>query len=871
MDEAQAISAPTGKASAKCLTGVENRSRVRGRSLLPVLTTSTCAGSLRKSPVAKLRLVLLLLLTAVIQARGADPPARPTPAPRPTPSPTSAGPGPRRSLPPSVSATVPLQPPLPPEEAVRTLKVAEGFRVELVAAEPLVETPVSMSFDPDGRLWVVEMPGFMPNVEGQGEKEPTGRVVILDDTDGDGRVDQRKVFLDGLVLPRSVSFTAGGVLIAAPPELIFCADKDRDDRCDAREVISTRYGTGENPEHDANGLVFAMDNWLYSANIGWRHRFVNGAWAVEPTISRGQWGISQDDYGRLVYNTNGVYLRADFLPVYMPDAHVRGTPGVNVEIDPDQSTWPARPNTGVNRAYNEGTLRADGTLAEFTAACGPTVYRGDQFPPAFQGNAFVAEPAGNFVRRSVILEYEGKLLARNAHDSSEFLTSTDERFRPVNLTTGPDGALYVADMYRGLIQHRIYLTPFLRGQIRERALDRPVDRGRIWRVAAEGRPLGPRPRLSQATPEVWLSHLAHPNGWWRDTAQRLLVESGAARELAARLTELAASAPDPRTRLHAFFALDGIGLVDRAVRDRAAQDGNRFVKLAAASFVDRERIAALTDLAVELAREPKLDAARLERAGGRELTLLARMLSHPEWTTPGPGRAELLRQMASRLIAEPQDDRRIALLELITGEGAGSEWRQVALLEGVAAGKTGERAAPEGVVPRGWSRLLRSPDADVRRLAGSLELWATGRVREPRPAERPGLNAAARARFARGQTQYAALCGVCHHVSGIGEKGKAPPLTDSSWVTGSPERLVRITLHGLRGPVKVAGRSYNMEMPAMGALTDEQIADILTYIRNERDWGHEAGPIEAEAVARIRRVARDRKKPWTAEELLRLR
>ena len=814
--------------------------------------------------MGNLRLVLVLVAATVQTAVSADAPPAPTPAATPVPRPT-----PRRALPAGVNAKVTPEPPQSPDEALRSFKIAPGFRIEIAAAEPLVQAPVAMTWDPDGRLWVVEMPAFMQNVDGAGEKEPTGRVVILDDTDGDGRMDKRTVFLDGLVLPRSVALAGGGVLVATPPRLLFCRDENKDDRCDNPEVVSTTYGTGENPEHDANGLVFAMDNWLYSANLAARHRFVGGRWVTEPTVGRGQWGIAQDDFGRLFYNTNSLYLRADFLPIFMPDAHARGTPGINVEIDPDQTAWPARPNTGVNRAYNEGTLRADGTLAEFTAACGLTVYRGDQFPETFRGNAFVPEPAGNFVRRSVVLEYEGKLLGRNAHDGSEFLSSMDERFRPVNATTGPDGALYIVDMYRGVIQHRIYVTPFLREQIRERALEAPIDRGRIWRVMAEGRPLGPRPQLGQAAPEALVAHLLHPNGWWRDVAQRLLVERGQ-KDVVPALALLARAAPDPRTRLHAFFTLDGLDGIDRGVRDQAAADGNRFVKLAADSLLDREKIAALDGLAGELAADPKLDIVRAKWTAGRELRLLARILVHPAWSAHTPERADLLRTLAVFLVNQQLDERTVALFELITGDGAGGEWRQLALLEGVAQAKTGERAT-QGATPRGWPRLLRSTDPAVRKLAVALELWATGRVRDIRPPEGAGLSAAARARFARGQAQYAGLCGVCHHPSGSGEKGKAPPLADSSWVTGATDRLVRITLQGLRGPVRVSGRVYDMEMPPMGALTDEQLADILTYIRNEKDWGHDASPVDPETVARIRQATAARKKPWTADELLRLR
>jgi len=748
--------------------------------------------------------------------------------------------------------------------------VAPGFQVELVAAEPLVESPVSIAFDPDGRLWVVEMPGFMPNLEGTGEDAPTGRVVVLNDTDGDGRMDTRTVFLDRLVLPRSIAFTAGGVLIAAPPELIFCRDADRDDRCDAPEVVVANYGTGRNPEHDANGLAFGLDNWLYSANLGARHRFVGGAWKTEPTVSRGQWGIAQDDFGRLFYNTNSVYVRADALPVFAPDAHVRGTRGLNLEIDHDQSTWPARSNTGVNRGYRSGTLRADRTLAEFTAACGPHVYRGDSFPETFRGNVFVAEPAANFVRRSVVTETPDGLTARNAYDKSEFLTSKDERFRPVNLATGPDGALYVVDMYRGLIQHRIYLTSYLREQTRTRGLDRPVDRGRIWRVVSAGAPRRPSPTLTRAASGVLVAYLVHANGWWRDTAQRLLVERGD-KTVVPALQELLQDAPDPRTRLHALFVLDGLDAMDPPMIDRATRDADRFVRMAAAGLLEREKLAALAGLAAELGVTPRLDPATLAGVAGRELDLLARMLVEPSWRHESLPRAALLRKLAVSVIGERRAERTVRLLEMTAAEPSGGEWRQAAILSGVLEASQKRRPLLD-TVPEGWARLTGSSAEAVRRLAASLDPWVTGReAHAPKARSAKALTAAEALRFTRGKAQFAGICGACHHPSGIGEEGKAPPLVGSPWATGPAERLARIALHGMRGPVRVGRRVYRMEMPPMGALDDNELADLLTYIRNEKDWGHEAGAIDAEIVARVRKATAARKEPWTADELLAVR
>ena len=380
--------------------------------------------------------------------------------------------------------SVPAAPPLSPEAALDTFTVPDGFRVELVASEPLIGDPVEIEFDAAGRLWAVEMRGYMPNIDGTNETDPVGRIVVLEDVDGDGRMDRNTVFLDGLVMPRALAVLDEGVLISEPPNLWLCKDKDGDLRCDERVLMAEDYapqndpklGEKSNPEHASNGLLWSMDNWIYSANHTTRFRFIGGEFVREPTVFRGQWGISQDNHGRHFYNTNSDHFRGDLVPSHYlaRNENVVGLRGSNVRINPDQTVWPGRITTGVNRGYRPNVLREDGTLARYTGACGTLIYRGSNFPADFLGDGFICEPTGNFIRRNKVSERDGVVTATNAYDQAEFLTSTDERFRPVNLVNGPDGCLYVVDLYRGLIQHRLYLTTFLRRQIEERGLDEPI-------------------------------------------------------------------------------------------------------------------------------------------------------------------------------------------------------------------------------------------------------------------------------------------------------------------------------------------------------------------------------------------------------------
>ena len=341
--------------------------------------------------------------------------------------------------------------PLSPAEELQTFKLPPGFRIELVASEPMIESPVAISFDDQGRMYVVEMRSYMRDIEGTTEKEPTSRVSLLTDVDGDGRMDKATTFLDNLVMPRGVMAVKGGALVAEPPNLFFCRDTKGAGVADEKVLVASDFGTfGGQPEHMANTPTWAMDNRVYAANYGTSLRLANGAWQKGPGLGRGQWGLSQDDAGRLFYNYNSDLLRADLLPAaaYARNPLLRDAIGINNKLLKDQSVYPSHPTPGVNRGYDAKTLRADGTLSAATSTCGAAIYRGDAFPAEFRGNAFIPEPSSNLVKRVTLAERDGLLTATNAYQEKEFLTSTDERFRPVMMANGPDGALYVVEIGR---------------------------------------------------------------------------------------------------------------------------------------------------------------------------------------------------------------------------------------------------------------------------------------------------------------------------------------------------------------------------------------------------------------------------------------
>ncbi len=207
-------------------------------------------------------------------------------------------------------------PPLSPEEALKTFYMPPGYRLELVASEPLIQEPVAIDWDTDGRLWAVEMPGFMANITGSNEHDPIGRVVVLEDTNDDGRMDKRTVFADGLVLARSVKVLDRGVLVAEPPNVWLMRDTNGDLRMDTKELVTNQYGRREgDPQNNANGFHWALDNRMYTAGqADIQLRLKNGTFEVQRTLQRGEWGVTHDDAGRIYRNTNESALHVDFVP-----------------------------------------------------------------------------------------------------------------------------------------------------------------------------------------------------------------------------------------------------------------------------------------------------------------------------------------------------------------------------------------------------------------------------------------------------------------------------------------------------------------------------------------------------------------------------
>jgi mono/diheme cytochrome c family protein/glucose/arabinose dehydrogenase len=816
--------------------------------------------------------------------------------------------------PPQVQPVPPGGPPLSPRQALETFVLPPGYRIELVAAEPLVQDPVAIDFDSDGRMYVVEMRGYMPNLDAEGEDRPVGRIVRLEDLNGDGRMDRSTVYLDSLVLPRAVKALEHGVLVAAPPYLWLTRDTTGDGRADVREVVRDDYGDPEiNPEHNANGLQWGLDNWIHNAQDHAQSRLRGGRFEHRRVPNVGQWGVSFDDYGRVYRNFNEAPLHADLVSAHYFARNPNQTRrrGLYERLSENVPVWPIRPTPGVNRGYRDQILRPDSTLVRFTAAGSPVVYRGELLPAELQNDVFITEPAANLVRRFVVSEDERELLhAENAYEEAEFLASTDERFRPVNLYSGPDGALYVVDMYRGIIQHQHYLTDYLRHHIRAHGLEEPGSFGRIYRIVPTapwyqralrrgGARRQPAPRLSDEPSAALVGYLAHANGWWRSNAQRVLVERGD-RTVSPALRDLVRTAPDERTRLHALWTLDGLDEADLATLEGALRDPSPHLRAAAVRIsepwlqhdghaLNRAVLRLLDDPAAAVRRQLAASAGELslaqreavyvellDRHGddpvvvdlvvsglhGRELAFLESWLArHPAER----GRQHDAASVLAAAVTNSGDQAAIHRLLDRLGDEERPEWQRLALMEGVGAVVPRIRDEFAAVQPfplrrrpTGLLAAASSENEAVRSHAQDLVRrvdWP-GRPRPERPPVRP-LTPDEQQRFEAGERHYATHCAGCHQPNGMGLPGMATPLVGSQWVLGRPDRLIRIVLHGMDG---------RMLMPPMGAaLSDEQLAAVLTYIR--RSWGHQAGPVSPADAREIRGRTTGRDRPWIPDEL----
>ena len=454
------------------------------------------------------------------------------------------------------------------EESTQAMELLPGYTIELMAAEPLVADPVAFEWDSHGRLWVVEMADYPLGLDGKGQHG--GRVRWLEDRDGDGHYDHSTVFLDGLSFPNGVMPWRDGVLISATPDILFARDTNGDGKADETRVLFSGFREG-NQQHRMNGFEYGLDNWVYGANgdsggivtspgtglsvniRGRDFRFRPDTLEFQTQTGQTQYGRRRDDWGNWFGNNNPNlgwhytqpehYLRRNPHFVAPSPRHPIGNYSRSQQIN--HISKPHQRFSGV------------GTYHQITAANSPTPYRDELFGEQSSRHLFISAPAYNVVRRE-LLEPNGVTFSSNrpeGADGHEFLASSDSWFRPITLKTGPDGALWIADFYRLVLEHPEWIPDDVERYHNVRA---GSDRGRLYRVYPDGTKPRPIPNLANKTTAQLVAALDSPSGWQRDTAQQLLVQQND-KSAAKRLAKLLQTSANPKARLHALCTLEGLG------------------------------------------------------------------------------------------------------------------------------------------------------------------------------------------------------------------------------------------------------------------------------------------------------------------------
>ncbi|WP_034043139.1 DUF7133 domain-containing protein [Wocania ichthyoenteri] len=677
-------------------------------------------------------------------------------------------------------------------------QIEEGFKLEVVASEPFIEAPVVMDFDNQGRMWVVEMKGYMQNLEDTGVGLPNGTITILEDLDNDGITDHSKVFIDSLILPRAIAHVYGGLLYAEPPNLWFVNIKN--DKPVNRVLVDSLYSDGGNVEHQPNGLMKHIDNWIYNAKSNFRYQMKDGKWIKEPTSFRGQWGITKDNFGRLYYNNNSTQLIGDYvLPnLSIKNSYYQPNTILNKTLTPDQRVYPLHA-TSVNRGYQKGVLDKDSILVNVTSACGPMIYRGNQFPKEYYENAFVCAPEANLVKRNILTFLDNKITAKQAMPNKEFIASTDEGFRPVNLFNGPDGNMYIVDMHRGIIQDKAFLTPYLQKHYENKKLDTIIGMGRILKVSNKNSSPNKIINIEKLNTKELVNLLYNTNGWIRDRAQQLLVFKRYKTTIPF-LEKIATNETNPIAQIHAMHTLNGMNELNYKLLETILSLNGK-----------SEVISHAVVLLEQFASTNNLDSSyeiisNLLQKSNKEIDLyIANTLG--EWVNLLP---EKFFPLVLKLSNKYKNNK--AYQEAIINSLRGVE------NEFLTFSNQNKDDALGAILTELIDQTLDNKNKDLKNfIYTKTSVGTDGRT--------------------AGYKLFRNTCSACHGIDGNGIDGLAPPLKNSEYVNGSTEKLALIILHGLSGPIHVNGKLYNMNAVMPGLVnnpdfTDKDLQNIISYLNN---------------------------------------
>jgi mono/diheme cytochrome c family protein/glucose/arabinose dehydrogenase len=460
-------------------------------------------------------------------------------------------------------------------DSLKSFELPEGYKLELVLSEPQIKEPVAVAWDGNGVMYVAQMRTYMQDADATGEQTPRSRISRHEDTDGDGAYDKHSIYIDDILLPRMILPLDDRLMVGITNTLDLWNYRDTDGDGVADEKVKIYEGgpRGGNMEHQPSGLIWGLDNWIYLTYQAIRYRFTDGKLITEK-LSRGegQWGLTQDDDGRNYYSrAGGEVVSVGFQqPVQYGNLNLPGQ--FSGEF---QKIFPIAQVPDVQGGPRR--VGKNGSINHFTGVAGQEVFRGDNLPDDLYGDLLTPEPVGRFIRRAKIQRSGAKTTLANATPGTEFIRTRDVNFRPVQTVTGPDGSLYIVDMHRGIIQQGNWTRKgsYLREVIDRNGLDKNIGHGRIYRLVHKDHQPGKRPQLRDLPTADLVQHLSHRNGWWRDTAKKLIILRKDRQSVAPALEKIALdSQQSEQARITALWTLEGISAITEPLVIQLLSDNN---------------------------------------------------------------------------------------------------------------------------------------------------------------------------------------------------------------------------------------------------------------------------------------------------------
>ena len=492
---------------------------------------------------------------------------------------SNVAPVPRPGVHPDKEIFQPPIKPLSPAESQKHFYLPKGYGIEPVLAEPYILEPVAIEFDANGRMYVAEMRTYMQNIDGKGSKKPKSRVSVHVDSNNDGTYDQHRVFKDNLKLPRMILALREGELLISETwddKVYLYKDTDGDFQADEKTLYFKGVDNDGNLEHQSSGPIWAMDNWLYYTYSKQRTHW-DGSKHGNRAGTYGQWGMTQDRYGKPWIVNAGKELG----PLSFQQHIAYGSFKISGQTGDNWKTvYPLAAVPDV-QGSKPRFRKKNKTLNHFTATAGQEIVRAHRLPEQLKGDLIFAEPVGRLIRRGKVTVRDGVTYLHNPHEKAEFIRSTDPLFRPVNTTTAPDGTIYIVDMYRGIIQEGAWVGEgsYLREIVKKYKLHKVIGHGRIWRLGHQKfrsqRPA--QPKMYDQSSATLVQHLAHPNGWWRNMAQRQIILRQDT-SVAGQLKNMAASHQNHLARIHALWTREGLEKLNSDLIAGALQDGHPYVR-----------------------------------------------------------------------------------------------------------------------------------------------------------------------------------------------------------------------------------------------------------------------------------------------------